>query len=74
MHEQLIRPNFKIPQGYRREFVFEDPAVRFRHKIVVDHVGVHVWDVGGPVPALTTSRCLDWIEEVMSKVRLELEA
>lgn len=71
--ERLIPTSFTIPEGYRREFLFEDPAARFKHGLVVDKGGIHVFEEGCCGP-LTTSRCLDWIEDSINEVRRELGA
>jgi hypothetical protein len=74
MTERLIPVGFEIPNDYRREFIFEDPSVEFRHRIVVDSEGIHIWDTDSAVHPVTASRCLDWIEETMYSVRRELES
>ena len=65
-----IVPNFRIPKGYRRRFLFSTPKGRFWHEIVADEDGIHT-RTRGHAGAVTNSRCLDWIQESIERVRFE---
>lgn len=68
-----IQPNFKIPKGYRRRFVFSDETGKFQEELIVDWRGVEM-KTKGEASGRTQSWCLDWIEESLMSVRIELGA
>lgn len=68
-----IQPNFKIPKGYRRRFVFSDETGKFQEELIVDWRGVEM-KTTGEASGRTQSWCLDWIEESLMSVRIELGA
>lgn len=67
-----IKPNYSIPEGFERLFMFEEAETGFRHVIVVDHDGIHIGEMGGRATDIATSRCLDWIHETLEEVRQEV--
>ncbi len=65
-----IKPNFKIPCHYERVFILE--SGEHQMCIVVDRKGIHYGSRGKENPKMM-SRELDWMEETLAAVRMELE-
>ncbi len=65
---------FPVPEGYRREFVFEDSVSGIRSRIVFDGTGIEMVEEMGtePIPKPAGDRLLDWIEECVVMVRKEV--
>lgn len=68
-----ISPNFQIPEGYRRVFIFEDSSTKFpfRHVMVIDSAGIHVTEQGRASKG-TNVACMDYIDVQIKSVREEL--
>ena len=62
--------SFKVPEGYRRVFMFECGEVK--ETIIVDEAGVHMESETDYIGDEASSRCLDWIAESIMTVRQEL--
>lgn len=75
MRHSTITPNFHMPEDYRRTFLFRVEGSGFTYRIDA---------LGGPprfeireqgtFPPAARSLCLDWIQESMETVRLEVGA
>lgn len=67
-----IGSNFVIPAGYRKVFIFGEKRGGFRHILVFDEHGIRTISDGEPESALVQSRCLDWVQETIERVRKEV--
>ena len=69
MNTHCIQPNFEIPDGYRRVFVFSD-GKQFKHLIIVSKEGIQSASVGSD--AGFKGKVFDFLEESIMAVRIEL--
>lgn len=71
MKSRAIPTSFKIPESFQKEFLFEESESGFQQWVIIKGGKLFAVSRGEPTPQ-GSSRCMDWLEETVERVRQEV--